>query len=370
MRCQLVCLLAAVAVMPGASASADSCRTTAAAPGSARAVAEAERLVPRLQEGLHAPGLSIAVAVRGRVLWAATCGYADLATRRPVTDTSEFRVGSVSKTLTAAAMIRLASRGTISLDAPISRYLPRFPRPRGITLRRLAGHLAGIRHYESPSEVVNTRHFDSVTASLSLFENDPRVARPGTRFVYSSYGYDVIGAALESVTHESFRRVLNDAVLRPLGLAHTHFEAAGTTYYELNDDGTVRIAPRADLSDRLPAGAVTTTARDLARFGSLLAVNALAQPRWTRQLFRQQITTSGAPTGYGLGFEVRPSPFGVFADAIGSVVGGGGAILIHVATGTTLALAVNVGTVTASAPPPPSPDTPDPPQLLLPFIAH
>src|SRR4029453_14837667 len=99
------------------------------------------------------------------------------------------------------------------------RYLPHFPHARGITLRRLAGHLAGIRHYESADEAGNRRHFPSLRASLARFGNDPLVAPPGTRFAYSSYGYDVIGAALERATGETFPALFGRAVLGPAHLA-------------------------------------------------------------------------------------------------------------------------------------------------------
>jgi CubicO group peptidase (beta-lactamase class C family) len=223
------------------------CRTTLASPAYRTAIEADRALLPTLKRGLRAPGLSIAVAVRGRVVWSATCGFADTRRRIRVHGTTQFRIGSVSKTLTAAALVHYADTGVVDLDAPITRYLPRFPHGRAITLRRLAGHLAGIRHYETLDEVVNRRRFANVRATLAIFANDPLVTRPGTRFAYSTYGYDVIGAALESATHMS-----------------------------------------------LPA----------------LAKGALVRPSSARLMFTSMRTTSGVATGYGIGFEVHPGPSG------------------------------------------------------------
>jgi hypothetical protein len=86
-------------------------------------------------------------------------------------------------------------------------------------------------------------------------------------------------------------------------------------------------------------------------------------------MFRSQRTTAGEETGYGLGFEVHPSPFGLLVGHIGAVAGGTAALLIHVKTGTVLALTTNLGYATAVSPPPPK-GTPDPPTLLLPFIGR
>jgi CubicO group peptidase (beta-lactamase class C family) len=292
--------------------------------------------------------------------------------RRPVTRHTRFRIGSVSKTLTATALAEYAERGRVDLDAGVDRYVD-FPSHGGaITLRRLAGHLAGIRHYESQAEAVNRRRFTSVTDALALFAGDPLVAEPGTRVSYSSYCYDVIGAALERVAARDFASLMHEAVLAPARMRETTLatapRAARATFYELEDSGGVRVAPPIDLSDRLPAGGFLSTADDLARFGVALTDGTLVGKETAAMMFRSQQTTAGEKTGYGLGFEVHPSPFGLFVGTTGAVDGGTAALLIHVKTGTVLALTTNLGYATAVSPPPPKKGTPDPPMLLLPFI--
>jgi CubicO group peptidase (beta-lactamase class C family) len=144
--------------------------------------------------------------------------------------------------------------------------------------------------------------------------------------------------------------------------------AARATFYELKDSGGVRVAPPIDLSDRLPAGGFLSTAEDLARFGIALTDGTLVGKETAAMMFRSQRTTAGEETGYGLGFEVHPSPFGLFVGHTGAVAGGTAALAIHVKTGTVLALTTNVGYATAASPPPPRKGTPDPPTLLLPFL--
>jgi serine beta-lactamase-like protein LACTB, mitochondrial len=348
------------------------CRESVAAPEYRQPIKADRPLLRRLKEGLGAPGLSLSVAAGGKIVWSASCGYADLKSRRPATAHTRFRIGSVSKTLTATALADYAESGRVDLDATADRYVD-FPSHGGaITLRRLAGHLAGIRHYESQAEAVNRRHFASVTATLALFAGDPLVAEPGTRFSYSSYGYDVIGAALERVSGRDFASLMRESVLEPAHMRETTLatapRAARATFYEVKDSGGVRIAPPIDLSDRLPAGGFLSTADDLARFGVALTDGTLVRKETAAMMFRSQRTISGEETGYGLGFEVHPSPFGPFVGHTGAVAGGTAALVIHVETGTVLALTTNLGYATAVSPPPPKQGTPSPPTLVLPFI--
>jgi hypothetical protein len=107
---------------------------------------------------------------------------------------------------------------------------------------------------------------------------------------------------------------------------------------------------------------------DLARFDPSLLDGAIVPRTAVRSMFTTQNTRTGTATGYGIGFELHPSPFGLFVDQTGAVAGGAAALLIHPTTHAVLALATNLGYATAVSPPPPKPGTPDPPRILLPFI--
>jgi CubicO group peptidase (beta-lactamase class C family) len=197
------------------------CREAAASPHYRQAIATVRPLLGRLRAGLRAPGLGLAVAADGKIVWSVSCGYADLKSRRRVTAHTLFRIGSVSKALTATALADYAETGRVDLDVPIDRYVD-FPSHGGtITLRRLAGHLAGIRHYQTRAEAVNRRHFATIADTLALFAHDPLVAEPGMRFSYSSYGYDVIGAAIERVSGLDFATLMRKSVLARAGMRET-----------------------------------------------------------------------------------------------------------------------------------------------------
>ncbi|HEX9129737.1 MAG TPA: serine hydrolase domain-containing protein, partial [Gemmatimonadaceae bacterium] len=149
------------------------------------------------------PGLQIAVAVNGRVIWSAGFGYADRELRKAVARTTMFQIGSISKTLTGDAVALLVEEHKLDLDAPIQRYVPSFPEKRWpITARELAGHQSGIRHYRRDGHAENytTTHYPTVLSSLVMFAGDSLEFEPGTRFGYSTYGYTLLSAAIESAS--------------------------------------------------------------------------------------------------------------------------------------------------------------------------
>ena len=176
---------------PAAKRPARACHDWFAARSYRPQITAVRPLVPKLQRAFAAPGLSLAIAANGKLVWSQSCGFADRERRRAVSRTTQFRVGSVSKSLTAAAVARLDQEKRLDVDDDIRKYVAAFPRRgQAPTLRQLAGHLGGIRHYEG-GEAVNTRHYGSLEDSLRVFIDDPLVAPPGEKFHYSSYGYNL-----------------------------------------------------------------------------------------------------------------------------------------------------------------------------------
>jgi len=194
-----------------------------------------------------------------------------MATRSPAATTTQFRIGSVSKLLTATLLMRLAQTGQLDLDAPVSRYV-NVPAPLAdVTLRQLAGHLGGVRHYRG-NEFLSNTHYDSLSAALSVFLNDSLLARPGSRYLYSSYGYNLLGVAIERATGLPFTRAMRRHVLEPLSLGGTTEDDKGATLrhraalYMVSGD-RMATAPDDDLSGRWPSGGYLSTTDDLALFG-------------------------------------------------------------------------------------------------------
>ena len=260
------------------------------------------------QQGI--PGFSVAVAVNGKIVWSEGFGYSDLDKSVSVYQNTMFRIGSLSKLLTAAALARAYERQLIELDAPVQRYVPSFPKKdHEITIRQLAGHLSGIRQY-SRDEYINRQHYDSVLASLKVFQESPLLFSPGTKYAYSSYGYDVLGAAIEGATKRDFVSYMKRDVLKPLKLTSTMPDSAlenipnRTHFYSRDSNGQIVSAPETDLSDRLPAGGYLSTANDLARFGAALLKDGFLKSETRNLMFTSQRTTDGKDTGVGLAWRI------------------------------------------------------------------
>lgn len=378
-------LLTAFAVVAGAlaasifarvgtdTASAGGCRDWVAARTYAKEITAVRPLVQKMKRAFAAPGLSVAVAANGKLVWSESCGFADRKRRVAVRRETTFRIGSVSKALTAATAGRLAQQGLLELDAEIQRYVPEFPRKQQqITPRQLGGHLAGIRHYQG-SEALSREHYDSITSSLVIFKDDPLVAAPGQRFSYSSYGFNLLGAAVEPAAGKPFATAVENTLLSPFRMRRTRLDdgrtAAGRSrFYEVTSSRRAVPAPRVDLSNRFPSGGFLSTAEDLIRFGLGVTDPRLVSEETQELLFTSQKTSSGRPTGYGFGFEVGSSPFGPAAGHTGNVVGGTAFLFVHPKTRVVVAMTTNIGFVTAPVPPALGRSVPDPPQIALPFI--
>jgi serine beta-lactamase-like protein LACTB, mitochondrial len=326
-----------------------------------------------MKAAFGAPGLQVAVAVDGKVVWSRVCGYANVAERTPTRATTLFRIGSVSKTFTAGALARLVQAGKVDLDAVVQEHVPSFPTKSGpITIAHLASHQSGIRHYRG-SEALSTVHYESVSASLRVFADDPLLFRPGRDYLYSSYGFNLLGAALEGATGDGYVDVLRRQLLSPLGLTRTQSDRAGLRsragFYEVREDRSAGPAPRVDLSNRYPSGGLVSTAEEVARLGSKLGDPRFLDTATQSTFFTEKRPANGRRTGYGLGFDVAETPLGRFVSHTGNVVGGTAFLLAHLRSRVAIAMTTNVGWVTVATPPTLGRSVPDPPQLLIPFVA-
>lgn len=274
------------------------------------AVARSRALLEEYLATSGTPGISVAVALGDRVVWAEGVGLADVEHGVEVTPATLFRAWSIAKPMTASAVGLLYERGLVDLDAPIRTYLPSFPEKEfPITLRQLGGHRSGVPHY-GDGDLANFVGYESTIQAVDKFKDRPLLFEPGTGFEYSSFGYNLIGAVIESVVGCPFVEFMRTDVFEPLGMRDTRPDRYRevipnrTGFYQLSETGDIDNAPFTDNSDLWPAGGFLSTPTDLVTFGAGLLGGKLLQPETVELLLTSMGPVEGLGMGYGFGWYV------------------------------------------------------------------
>ena len=271
-------------------------------------------------------GMAIAVVRNGAVDFLCH-GVADVHTRRPVTEDTVFRIGSLTKTITTVAVMQLCERGVIDLDAPANDYLRAFqlvPSNASFgpaTVRHLLTHTAGVGYWRRLSDVFHPGVGSGVAARsgvpLAEYYGGGLLVdvEPGTRWAYSNHGFAALGQIVEDVSGEPLDRYFADHVFAPLGMEHTdlvlsdRLRADLATGYVVRSRGPKRVAPKAVSTPG--GGGLYSTAADMARYltallrdgandtGRVLAAESVAS------MFRPHFRPDPWVAGMGLGFELR-----------------------------------------------------------------
>ena len=343
-RCGTLVVWFALAVLP---ASAAPVAPEAALPPAT--IREISRIVTARMLRAKIPGLTVAVGTRTRLAWAQGFGTADVENSVAAARDTAYRIGSISKPITAVAVMQLADRGKLDLDAPVQQYLPGFPaKPWPITARLLLAHLSGIRHYRSEEEVESTRHYTNLLDPLRVFANEPLLFEPGTNYSYSTYGYDLLGAVVESAAGMHFLDYLRANVFAPAGMEHTGEDNVYVIVphrargYRRNLEGGIENCALVDTSNKIPGGGLLSTAGDLIRFAAALERGDLVKPATRDRMFAPQRTRDGRPVPYGLGWAVVELDGKPWILHPGIQQGASACLLVSPATGLSVAVLANL----------------------------
>ncbi|MCL6565476.1 MAG: beta-lactamase family protein [Acidobacteriia bacterium] len=315
-------------ILPFALPTPQAAQSSGLHPETIRAI---ESVISSEQQRQNIPGISLAVAVNGTLRYAQGFGKADLENNVPVTLETRFRTASIAKPMTAVAVMQLAEQGRLDLDAEIQKYCPAYPKKSWpVTVRHLLAHLGGVRHYQRPGEASGTEHFFTLQDALRLFADDPLLHEPGARYTYTTYGYVLLGCAIEGASGESYEEYMRRHVWEPAGMTHTrsddHFELIPNRargYARLDEATYNRLPPHQksrtragqlinatlhDTSMKVPGGGLLSTAADLVRFGLAVLEGRLVQPQTRDAMWTRQKTSDGNGTGYGLGWAIGTLP--------------------------------------------------------------
>jgi serine beta-lactamase-like protein LACTB len=290
--------------------------TTGVAPGDAyaKAAERSRRSAQAMAARDNLPGLSVAVAMHGQIIWAEGIGWADLEARKPVTPLTRFRLGALSKPLTAAAAALLHDRGRLDLDAPVQRYVPGYPSKQWpVTIRQVMSDVAGVHRIRGDNnDAMPGTHCGNLDEAVALLRDEPLLFEPGTQHRYSIWGWVLVSAAIEGAAGEPFERVMTEQVFAPLGMTRTAVaDAAGPerapSYAPramLRPGLGVEPATSPDYSCLAGAGAFVSTPSDLVRLGSAMIEPGLLKAETIVAFHTPARLPSGASSTYALGWTV------------------------------------------------------------------
>ena len=257
-------------------------------------------------------GLSVAVVTDNQLRWSNGYGFADLENFVPAKAGTVYRLASISKSITAVAVMQLAERGKLDLDAPVQKYCPAFPEKQWpVTARHILAHLSGIRHYQSEEEFASTRRYDSISAGLDMFKNDPLLHEPGVKYTYTTFGYSVLGCAVEGASGQKFADFTRDNIFKPAGMDRMRVDSINELIpnraqgYRRARDGQLRNSDIADNSYKLPGGGFASTVEDLAKLAIAVQTNSILKKETGEQMLTGQKLRDGKETSYGLGWSVQ-----------------------------------------------------------------
>lgn len=296
------------------------------------------------------PGLAIAVSQNEKIIWKQGFGMADLEQHVSVNpETTKFRIASISKALTSVGLGLLIQEGKLIADSSIKFYLKDFPDKKyKPTVRQVAGHIGGVRHYQG-NENESAVRYQSVKHGLSIFENDSLLFKPGDKYHYSSYGFNLISAVMEQVSGEPFLNYMEEKVIRPLGMNQTVPDYTNQLIFNRGRyylKGGMN-APYVDNSYKWAGGGYLSTSTDLLRLGNCMINGTLIKPAIINELTTSQKLNDGAETGYGMGwFSGQDKTNRKFFGHSGGAIGGTSNLVIYPQQKLVIVILTNISGVT------------------------
>lgn len=309
------------------------------------ALVKADKIFQQLVDEKKVPGIAVTVLQQGRTLLQKGYGYADLENGTPVDPRkSIFRIASVSKNIAATALAHMVNDGLIDLDTSFNEYVPYYPKKKwDFTIRQLAGHTAGIRGYRGVEYGLNKPY--SIKESIEIFKADDLLFKPGTDYLYNSFGWVLISLAIQEVSGIPFEEYVQNKVLQPIGMTKTktechtepvevlstepkvprqarHDNLGIVEFYTKNRLGGFRTAIPVDNFYKLAGGGYLSTSEDIAKLGQAYLDGKILSEKVLSSFLTSQMV-NGNKTYYGLGWQVSEDKKGrSYYGHVGNGVGG------------------------------------------------
>jgi D-alanyl-D-alanine carboxypeptidase len=299
-----------------------------AAPASAALREKVDTIVRQALSSTGVPSASIAIVQGGAIAYLQAYGDGRIEPRTPARPSMRYSIGSISKQFTAAAVLLLSEQGKLSLDDPVSRFVPNLTRGNEVTVRELLSHTSGYQDYW-PQDYVPPFMLQPVAADaiLDLWARRPLDFDPRTQWQYSNTNFVIAGLIVEKASGEPLLQFLSEHIFAPLGMTNvvnidqnrlTETDATGYLRYAL---GPPRVAPKEGKGWLFAAGELAMAAEDLAKWDISMINQTVLQPASYALMEKEVVLKNGLGTRYGLGVDVRQE-FGQRAIEHGGEVSG------------------------------------------------
>jgi serine beta-lactamase-like protein LACTB, mitochondrial len=257
----------------------------------------------------NVPSISAGLSHDGKIIWLDTRGYSDIENKVPATINTVYRIASISKTITAVAVMQLFDQGKIKLDDDVRKYI-QFPAKKWkFTIRQLLSHTAGIRAYKNPAEFDSREFFKSIQDAVNYLAKDSLVYEPGTKYLYTTLGYNLLAAIIENVSGLSYPDYIKKNILEPADMKSTFPDVQRDIIpnrakgYERNLYRQIQNTALADLSIKIPGGGFLSTSEDLLKFSDSLLKGKLIKLMTLDSMIVPTKLRNGKTINYGLGLE-------------------------------------------------------------------
>lgn len=257
------------------------------------------------------PGASLLVVHYGKTVVRRSWGSADVEKHVAATPATNYRLASVTKQFTAAAILLLAQDDELFLSDKASKYLPSLPKAaQAITIHQLLTHTSGLVDYEDLMADTATQQVHDRDVLELLSHKDSLYFTPGTKYQYSNSGYSLLSLIVEKISGKSFAAFLHDRIFTPLGMSNTVAHQDGVDEvshrafgYTLKDSAWAR-KDQSTTSAVLGDGGIYSSIDDMAKWDAAWDDSRLLHDEWRRVAFTPHTPTNVDGTSYGFGWEI------------------------------------------------------------------
>jgi CubicO group peptidase (beta-lactamase class C family) len=263
------------------------------------------------QSNKNVASISAGILKKGKIIWLGSKGYSDAGNHIQANSNTLYRIASISKVITAVAVMQLVEQKKVDLDADALRYIPYFPAKKWkFTIRQILQHTAGLRSYRN-GEFNNTKSYTTTQQAVEVISIDSLEYKPGTQYLYTTLGYNLLAAVIENVSKMKFTDYLKKYIFEPADMKATFPEyqkeivlnkAAG---YIKNNYRILQNAPQSDVSIKIAGGGLISTSEDLLKFSNCLLNGKLLRHSTLDSMLVPTKLPDGKIIESGLGFEIK-----------------------------------------------------------------